>query len=81
MKTGIVGTGLVGSTAAYSLVLQGIGSELVLVDYAPALSLPHVIGRNGIISTLIPDLSDEELASMHRSASVIETALASLKPE
>jgi L-lactate dehydrogenase len=33
MKIGIVGTGNVGSTAAYSLVLQGIGSELVLVDH------------------------------------------------
>lgn len=32
MKIGIVGAGHVGSTAAYSLVLQGIGSELVLVD-------------------------------------------------
>ena len=32
MKIGVVGTGQVGSTAAYSLVLQGVGSELVLVD-------------------------------------------------
>jgi L-lactate dehydrogenase len=32
MKIGIVGTGLVGSTAAYALVMQGVGRELVLVD-------------------------------------------------
>jgi L-lactate dehydrogenase len=32
MKVGIVGTGLVGSTAAYALVMQGVGRELVLVD-------------------------------------------------
>lgn len=32
MKVGIVGAGLVGSTAAYALVLRGIGSEIVLVD-------------------------------------------------
>jgi L-lactate dehydrogenase len=32
MKVGIVGSGLVGSTAAYALVMQGIGREIVLVD-------------------------------------------------
>lgn len=32
MKVGIVGTGFVGSTAAYALVMQGIGREIVLVD-------------------------------------------------
>lgn len=32
MKIGIVGTGYVGATTAYTLVLQGIASELVLID-------------------------------------------------
>jgi L-lactate dehydrogenase len=32
MKVGIVGSGLVGATAAYSLVMRGIGREVVLVD-------------------------------------------------
>jgi L-lactate dehydrogenase len=32
MKVGIVGSGLVGSTAAYALVMRGIGREIVLVD-------------------------------------------------
>jgi L-lactate dehydrogenase len=32
MKIGIVGSGLVGSTAAYALVMQGIGRDIVLVD-------------------------------------------------
>jgi L-lactate dehydrogenase len=32
MKVGIVGSGLVGSTGAYALVMQGIGREIVLVD-------------------------------------------------
>ncbi len=32
MKIGVVGTGLVGSTAAYALVMKGIASELVLID-------------------------------------------------
>ncbi|HEV3142455.1 MAG TPA: L-lactate dehydrogenase [Gemmataceae bacterium] len=32
MKVGIVGSGLVGSTAGYALVMRGVGRELVLVD-------------------------------------------------
>ncbi|MBI5929639.1 MAG: L-lactate dehydrogenase [Chloroflexi bacterium] len=32
MKIGVVGTGFVGATAAYALVMQGIGRESVLVD-------------------------------------------------
>lgn len=32
MKIGIVGAGLVGSTAAYALLMRGIGREIVLVD-------------------------------------------------
>jgi L-lactate dehydrogenase len=32
MKVGIVGSGFVGSTAGYALVMQGVGREIVLVD-------------------------------------------------
>jgi L-lactate dehydrogenase len=32
MKIGIVGSGLVGATTAYALVMRGIGREIVLVD-------------------------------------------------
>lgn len=32
MKTGIVGSGYVGATAAYALVMRGVGRRLVLVD-------------------------------------------------
>jgi L-lactate dehydrogenase len=32
MKVGIVGAGLVGSTAAYAMVMRGVGREIVLVD-------------------------------------------------
>lgn len=32
MKVGIVGSGLVGSTAAYTMVVRGVGREIVLVD-------------------------------------------------
>jgi L-lactate dehydrogenase len=32
MKIGVVGSGLVGATAAYALVMRGVGREIVLVD-------------------------------------------------
>ncbi len=32
MKIGIVGSGLVGSTAAFAMVMQGVGREIALVD-------------------------------------------------
>lgn len=32
MKTGVVGSGLVGATAAYALVMRGVGRRVVLVD-------------------------------------------------
>ena len=32
MKVGIIGTGMVGSTAAYALIMRGVGREIVLVD-------------------------------------------------
>mgnify|MGYP001626223884 FL=1 len=41
MKIGIVGSGFVGSTAAYAMVLQGVGSEFVLVDINRRLADAH----------------------------------------
>jgi L-lactate dehydrogenase len=35
-KIGIVGTGFVGATAAYAMVMAGVGREIVLVDIDPA---------------------------------------------
>jgi L-lactate dehydrogenase len=35
MKVGVVGSGFVGATAAYALVLRGVGREVVLVDKSP----------------------------------------------
>ncbi len=32
MKIGVVGTGYVGATAAYALVMRGVGREIVMVD-------------------------------------------------
>ncbi len=41
MKVGIVGCGFVGSTAAYTLVLKGLVSELVLIDVNSKAALAH----------------------------------------
>jgi len=39
MKIGIVGTGFVGSSAAYAMVMRGVGSEIVLVDLNEEMAL------------------------------------------
>jgi L-lactate dehydrogenase len=36
MKIGIVGSGMVGATAAYAIVMRGVAREIVLVDMNPA---------------------------------------------
>jgi L-lactate dehydrogenase len=36
MKIGIVGSGMVGATAAFAMVMQGIGREIILIDVNPA---------------------------------------------
>ena len=41
MKVGIVGCGLVGSTAAYAMALEGAARDLVLVDLNPAVARAH----------------------------------------
>ncbi|MCS7264518.1 MAG: L-lactate dehydrogenase [Armatimonadetes bacterium] len=41
MKIGIVGSGFVGSTACYAMVIQGIGNEFVLVDIDRKLAEAH----------------------------------------
>jgi L-lactate dehydrogenase len=38
MKVGIVGAGMVGSSAAYAMVLRGAASEVVLIDHNRALA-------------------------------------------
>ncbi|KZL27993.1 MULTISPECIES: L-lactate dehydrogenase [unclassified Pseudovibrio] len=39
MKIGVVGVGAVGSTAAYAMAMNGVGNEIVLVDYNPKLAI------------------------------------------
>ena len=39
MKVGIVGAGMVGSSAGYALALMGLASEIVLIDQNDALAV------------------------------------------
>ena len=41
MKVGIVGSGFVGSTTAYALTLEGVASEVVLIDIDVKLARAH----------------------------------------
>jgi hypothetical protein len=41
-----------------------------------ALSLPRIVGRAGVVETLLPSLRDEEHAALAQSAQVIKEALA-----
>src|SRR5271166_5441071 len=50
MKIGVVGSGLIGATAAYSLVMRGIGREIVLVD----MDLPRAEAAAADIRHAVP---------------------------
>ena len=49
-KIGFVGAGFVGSTAAYAMVMRGVGSDLVIVD----------LNRAEAIAALLSDLQPLE---------------------
>jgi L-lactate dehydrogenase len=63
-KVGVVGTGFVGATAAYALVMQGIGSELVLVDknkaraQAEAADILHAVPFAHPVRVMAGDYAD-----------------------
>lgn len=66
MKIGIVGVGMVGSSAAYAIALQGIARELVLVDHnnelavAQAEDISHAVP---FVSTTVVRAGDYEALS------------------
>jgi L-lactate dehydrogenase len=43
--------------------------------FGVTLSLPSVLGRTGVIEVLQPDMSEEELARLHKSAELLKGAL------
>ncbi len=80
MKVGIVGTGMVGATTAYALVMQGIGREIVLVDLnkeraaAEASDLLHAVPFAHALK-----ISAGEYADLQGSRVVVISAGASQK--
>ena len=64
LKVGIVGTGFVGATAAYALVMRGIGREIVLVDIdkdrarAEAADILHAVPFASPLSVTAGDYAD-----------------------
>jgi L-lactate dehydrogenase len=64
LKVGIVGSGFVGATAAYAMVLQRIGREIVLVDMrreralAEAQDISHAIPFSNPMQVRAGDYSD-----------------------
>jgi L-lactate dehydrogenase len=64
MKTGVVGSGFVGATAAYALVMRGVGRRLVLVDQnraraeAEADDILHAVPFANPVEVTAGDYSD-----------------------
>jgi L-lactate dehydrogenase len=64
MKIGIVGSGAVGATAAYALVMRGVGREIVLVDLnkeraqAEAMDISHAVPFAHPLNVRAGDYSD-----------------------
>ncbi len=81
MKIGIIGTGMVGSAAAFAMAIRGIGSHLVLVDHnsklaaAQAQDIAHAVPFGSPIR--ISHGSYEDLAG---AAIVVLTAGVNQKP-
>ncbi len=81
MKIGIVGTGLVGATAGYALVMENLASELVLVDKdaaraeGEAMDISHVTPFSHPARVLAGDY-----ATLAGAAIVIVAAGANQKP-
>lgn len=81
MKIGIVGTGFVGSTAAYALVMRGVGREIVLVDAnkaraaAEADDIAHAVPFANAL-----EVHDGEYADLKGARVVILAAGSNQKP-
>jgi L-lactate dehydrogenase len=42
--------------------------------YGVALSLPSVVGRQGVAETFLPEMSDDEMGALERSAETLRGA-------
>jgi L-lactate dehydrogenase len=81
MKIGIVGSGLVGSTAAYALVMRGIGREIVLIDLDEKRSRAEAADILHAVPFAHPmEVSSGDYSSLKDSRVVIISAGVSQKP-
>lgn len=81
MKIGIVGSGLVGSTAAYALVMRGIGREIVLVDANKARAEAEADDLFHAVPFAHPlDINDGDFADLKGCRVVIIAAGSNQKP-
>ncbi len=81
MKIGIVGSGLVGATCAYAMVMRGVGREIVLVD----LNRQRAGAEADDILHAVPfahplNISDGDYADLANCQVVVITAGANQRP-
>jgi L-lactate dehydrogenase len=48
-------------------------------EFGVTLSLPSVVGREGVVAVLQPELSDEERQGLHKSAGTLKATLEHVK--
>ncbi|MDR0586857.1 MAG: hypothetical protein LBG26_06425 [Treponema sp.] len=78
-RAAIIGTGNVGSTTAFSLAVQGIVNELVLVDSDERKAEGHALDLEGGAEEVVElRLPPEELAALTASAAVIKSYIEQL---
>ena len=81
MKIGIVGVGQVGATAAYAMMMRGVGSEIVLVDRNADLAVAQA--RDVLDAAALADplrVRAGELANLDGARVVVLAAGASQRP-
>jgi L-lactate dehydrogenase len=71
---GVVTARLAEAIAADERAVFPVGSHIA--RFGVALSLPSVVGHNGVLDVLTPDMSDEEIRSLEQSAEKLRDALA-----
>lgn len=81
MKVGIVGCGFVGSTAAYAMVMNGVGREIVLVDVNPNRAAAEADDIFHAVPFANPlQVRDGDYSDLKGSRAVILTAGVNQKP-
>src|SRR5512137_1337711 len=81
MKIGIVGSGMVGATTAYALMMRGIGREIVLVDRNTARAQAEADDIMHAVPFANPmDVCAGDYADLVNSRVVVLTAGAAQKP-